>query len=92
MTVSRSINMMEETYLMEHIKEAACFVSHDLYADLAAAKKGKYRTEYVLPDGLGNGSGYLRSPPSKEQMREAAKQGKEVTAWIHTLCSLADNL
>lgn len=70
--------MMEETYLMEHIKEVACFVSQDLNADLAAAKKGKHRIDYVLPDGVSSGSGYLRPPLSKEQIREAAKQGKEV--------------
>ena len=70
--------MMEETYLMEHIKEATCFVSQDLYSDLTAAKKGKHRIDYVLPDGVSNGSGYLRPPLSKEQIREAARQGKEV--------------
>lgn len=69
---------MEETYLMEHIKEVACFVSQDLGADLAAAKAGRHRCEYVLPDGLTNGKGYLRLPLTKEQLKEAAKQGKEV--------------
>lgn len=71
--------MMEETYLMEHIKEAACFVSQDLDKDLAAAKRGDHRCEYVLPDGLSNSRGHLRKPLSREQMREAAKQGKEVS-------------
>ena len=71
---------MEETYLMEHIKEAACFVSQDLDRDLAAAKRGQHSCEYVLPDGLGNGAGYLRKPLTKEQMREAVKQGKEVSS------------
>lgn len=35
----RSINMMDEGYLLEHIKEQLCFVSTDLPADLAAARK-----------------------------------------------------
>ena len=77
--------MMEETYVMEHIKEAACFVSQDLYADLAAAKKGKHRIDYVLPDGISNGNGHLRPPVSKEEIREAAKQGKEVAHFSHSL-------
>jgi len=70
--------MMEETYLVEHIKEASCFVSQDLAADLATAKAGGHRREYVLPDGVSNGSGFLRQPLTKEQIREAAKEGNEV--------------
>ncbi len=31
--------MMDETYLMEHIKDALCFVSADLQADLAVARQ-----------------------------------------------------
>lgn len=76
--------MMEETFLMEHIKESACFVSQDLKADLAIAKKGGYRMEYVLPDGVSNGSGYLRKPLSREETKEAAKQGKEVQDYLWT--------
>ena len=69
--------MMEETYLMEHIKEASCFVSRDLNADLATAKAGGHRREYVLPDGVSNGSGFLRNPLTKEQHREAVRAGTE---------------
>lgn len=73
----RSINMMEETYLMEHIKEQACFVSQNLSGDLRAAKAGKHSCIYVLPDGVSNGKGYLSAPLTKEQQRQAAKEGKE---------------
>lgn len=71
--------MMEETHLMEHIKEVSCFVSQDLAADLAAAKAGKHSCMYVLPDGILSGRGYLRPLLTKEQLREAAKEGKEVS-------------
>jgi hypothetical protein len=31
--------MMDETYLMEHIKDALCFVSGDVRKDLALARQ-----------------------------------------------------
>lgn len=69
--------MMEETYLVEHIKEVASFVSVDLASDLVAAKAGRHAREYVLPDGVSNGEGYLRLPLTKAQQKEAVKEGKE---------------
>lgn len=60
----RSVNLMEETYLVEHIKDAVCFVSDDLRADLKAAQQSSspHRIEYVLPDGLTNLKGFARTP------------------------------
>jgi hypothetical protein len=55
--------MMDEPYLMEQVKEQACFVSQDVRADLAAAAKGRrsvHMREFVLPDGVHNLRGYLR--------------------------------
>ena len=54
--------MMEETALVDAIKEAACFVSGDLGADLAAARAGGHRLEYVLPNGVTNLRGYVCAP------------------------------
>lgn len=72
--------MMEETVLVEHIKEVSCFVSQNLASDLLAAKSGKHSRTYVLPDGSsGNPRGYLRSPLGKDELRAAAKEGKEVS-------------
>ena len=68
--------MMEETFLVDVIKEAACFVSTDLQADLAAARKGRHRREYVLPDGIDNLRGYLRDP---QAARAAEAQSKEAS-------------
>ena len=71
--------MMEETCLVEHVKEASCFVSQDLAADLVAAKAGKHSRMFILPDGSSSNSrGYLRSPLGKDELRAAAKEGKEV--------------
>ena len=57
--------MMEETYLVEHVKEAVCFVSTDMKADLAAARAGKHKLEYVLPDGVNQQLGCARAPAPK---------------------------
>ncbi|KAK9814605.1 hypothetical protein WJX72_008514 [[Myrmecia] bisecta] len=71
----RSINMMEETYLVEQIKEAACLVSQDLKRDLNLARQpggqSPFRCEYVLPDGLESMRGHLRP----WQARPAAPKG-----------------
>lgn len=60
----RSVNMMDESFLIETVKEAACFVSQDIRADLklAHSRDSPHRREFVLPDGLSRTSGYLRNP------------------------------
>ncbi len=60
--------MMEETYLMEHVKEQACYVSSDLKADLQRARmpRSPNRREYVLPDGVNSTTGFLRTPLDSE--------------------------
>ena len=62
--------MREETVLMEHVKEQLCFVSQDVRSDLLASRRrdSPYRTEYVLPDGVANLRGYIRTAqPDAEQ-------------------------
>ena len=56
--------MREEFVVMEHVKEALCFVSPDVRADLAAAARrdSPYRREFVLPDGVKNLRGFVRNP------------------------------
>lgn len=65
---------MEETYLVEHIKDAVCFVSDDLRADLKAAQQSSspHRMEYVLPDGLTNLKGFARKPENVVRGKHAA--------------------
>jgi len=79
----RSLNMMDETYLMEHIKDQLCFVSQDVKADLKLSKLGyrsPYHREYVLPDGVNNFRGYVKAPAVPGEAREppGAKQQEQV--------------
>jgi actin-related protein 6 len=64
----RSWNMMDETAVVNAVKERMCFVSQDFPADLRASKDKKnstLRREYVLPD-LSRGGvdplGHVRTP------------------------------
>lgn len=61
----RSLNMMDETYLMDMVKEQLCFVSQDVKSDLRAAQvaaRSPHRRDFVLPDGVHNLRGYIRDP------------------------------
>ncbi|KAL1131184.1 hypothetical protein AAG570_012420 [Ranatra chinensis] len=72
----RQLHVMEETYVMNQIKEDACFVAYDLMANMAKAKK-KYPEndivmDYVLPDFTNIRRGYIRTldqPPITEQQK-----------------------
>ena len=74
--------MMDEAYLVEHVKQAACFVSQDLPADLRAAKgsSSPHKAEYVLPDGLSASRGFLR-PPQPRSREQQEKQEQVTVAW-----------
>lgn len=68
----RQYNMVEETYIMNEVKEAVCFVSNSFGADMEQARKGNYskrelprQTEdvimdYVLPDPNSGKKGHMR--------------------------------
>ncbi|KAH9980073.1 actin family [Lactifluus volemus] len=60
----RQWNMMEETYIMNDVKEKCCYVSTQFVADLEACRIDKSRNsivqEYVLPDFSRNRHGYIR--------------------------------
>jgi len=58
----RSMNMMDETYLMECVKDELSFVSSDVRHDLklAATRASPHRREFVLPDGVSNFRGYVK--------------------------------
>lgn len=59
----RQLHVMDETYVVNQVKEDSCFVSQDFYADMAIAKKGLTDNtivkDYVLPDFLSIRRGYL---------------------------------
>ncbi|PKA64674.1 Actin-related protein 6 [Apostasia shenzhenica] len=60
----RSINVMDETLLIDDAKEKLCFVSLDVDHDLQLARKsGKdnpYKCTYVLPDGITHTKGFVK--------------------------------
>lgn len=67
----RQLNVMDESYVINQVKEDACFVSQDFYADMANAKlrypDNKIVREYVLPDFTAIKRGFLREPVPKWQ-------------------------
>ena len=70
----RQLNVLDETYVMNQVKEEACFVSQDLYSDMSIARqKGPTNTllrEYVLPDYTNVKNGYMREPGAKSSNDE----------------------
>lgn len=60
----RSINMADESYLLEHIKDRSCFVSLDPRSDLEACRRrdSPFRREWLLPDGVTSTWGHKRHP------------------------------
>jgi actin-related protein 6 len=66
----RQYNMVDETYIMNEVKEAVCYVSNDFSGDLEKAwKSGQKRQggpeegivlDYVLPDPNANKKGFIR--------------------------------
>ncbi|KAM7508211.1 hypothetical protein LguiA_018664 [Lonicera macranthoides] len=67
----RSVNLMDESFLMDDVKENLCFVSLDVARDLQVARRrGKdnfFRCTYVLPDGVTHTKGFIKDP--KEAQR-----------------------
>ncbi|KAJ7065723.1 actin-related protein Arp6 [Mycena amicta] len=62
----RQWNMMDETYIMNHVKETCCFVSQDFKADLEICRiRGQGNSivqEYLLPDLAKSKAGRIRAP------------------------------
>ncbi|XP_059637914.1 actin-related protein 6 [Cornus florida] len=67
----RSVNVMDETFLIDDVKEKLCFVSLDVDRDLQIARKpGKdnlFRCTYVLPDGVTHMKGFVRDPDEAQR-------------------------
>ncbi|KAG6480361.1 actin-related protein 6-like isoform X2 [Zingiber officinale] len=60
----RSVNVMDETLIIDHAKEKLCFVSLDVSRDLRLArrsgKQNPFKCTYVLPDGIEHTKGYVK--------------------------------
>ncbi|KAF5183057.1 Actin-related protein [Thalictrum thalictroides] len=67
----RSINVMDETFLIDEVKEKLCFVSLDVDRDLQIARKtGKdnlFKCTYVLPDGITHTKGFIKDPDEAQR-------------------------
>lgn len=62
----RQLNVMDESYVINQVKEDSCFVSQDFFADMEMAQKrfpeNKIIQEYILPDFTAIKRGFLRDP------------------------------
>ncbi|XP_066379704.1 actin-related protein 6-like [Miscanthus floridulus] len=60
----RSLNVMDETLLIDDAKEKLCFVSLDVPGDLHLArlsfKDNPFRCSYILPDGIAYKKGFVK--------------------------------
>ncbi|XP_062196204.1 actin-related protein 6 isoform X2 [Phragmites australis] len=60
----RSLNVMDETLLIDDAKEKLCFVSLDVPGDLrlarSSSKDNPFRCSYILPDGITYKKGFVR--------------------------------
>ncbi|EOY31120.1 Actin-related protein 6 isoform 4 [Theobroma cacao] len=69
----RSVNVMDETFIMDDVKEKLCFVSVDVERDLQVARKrgndNLFRCTYVLPDGVTHTKGYVKDPEAAQRHR-----------------------
>lgn len=95
-TVSfRHYNMMEDTYLMNLIKEATCFVSPNFNHDLEKwhANKKAYMAKYLLPDFKTTRTGYLLNPddPISSQKSDDSSQILALTNERFTIPELLFN-
>lgn len=65
----RQLNVLDETYVINQMKEDCCFVSEDFYKDANICKmQGRDNTiiqEYVLPDHFINKRGYILQNPKE---------------------------
>ncbi|CAG8109813.1 unnamed protein product [Penicillium salamii] len=80
----RQINMMDETYIMNEIKESVCYVSNDFNKDMERTVKERNRgnqgkaedgivLDYVLPDPNANRQGFTRQ--HDPEMHKRKKRG-----------------
>lgn len=76
----RQLHVMDETYVINQVKEDSCFVSQDFYKDMELAKnkleKNPITKDYVLPDYTTLRRGYLKDPepPNEQQTLRLANE------------------
>lgn len=91
MVSMRQYNMVDETHIMNDVKEAVCFVSPSFTADMETVWKNKGKgghsdnsdglvVDYVLPDPTARKKGYVRShdPLINSKKRKSLLSGSSV--------------
>ena len=84
----RAYNVMDETHLINDVKERLCYLSLDFAGDLALTrfrgKKNTVRREFVMPDYVSTTRGTIRdpnapveAPPSPPRDKEGAPSSKK---------------
>ena len=71
----RQWNMMDESVLIEDVKEKMCYVADDALVELEKCKAkrgGTVRKEYVLPDGIHILRGYVREDDADEKKADGS--------------------
>ncbi|KAI3775442.1 hypothetical protein L1987_50018 [Smallanthus sonchifolius] len=76
----RSINVMDETFLIDDVKEKLCFVSTDVARDLQIARRrgsdNHFRCTYVLPDGITHTKGFIKDPIEAQRYLTLSEDGE----------------
>lgn len=84
-SVFRQLNVMDETYVINQVKEDACFVSLDFNADMITARGGRQENtilrDYVLPDFTTIKRGYVRSLEESNGKSTAGEQVGVSRCW-----------
>lgn len=78
----RQLHVMDETYVMNQVKEDSCFVSQNFLQDMEMARKrgsaNSIMREYVLPDFTTRRRGFLREPLGKSQSQKKAQEQPQI--------------
>ena len=74
----RQLHVLDETYVMNQVKEDVCYVSQDFYGDMETVRrKGQANTvlrEYVLPNFSTRRRGFIREQISKPSSHGQASE------------------
>ncbi|KAG0341434.1 Actin- protein 6 [Podila horticola] len=76
-------NMMDETHVVNEVKEACCYVSNKYWDELEICKKSpranKILQHYVLPDYHGQQTGYVKGKKRKSKSKPISKKAKKAS-------------
>ncbi|XP_035793017.1 actin-related protein 6-like [Anopheles albimanus] len=79
----RQLNVMDESHVINQVKEDSCFVSQNFVEDMRIARKrfpdNTIVRDYMLPDYTQIRRGFLRKP-NEQPLSEAADGGEELQA------------